>query len=132
MSETQGELQFGDVSEVAKQIRKAIGVGDFEAVQCILPQFDRTDGRIVSIMPPDAAWIDTLKKAPRDILADLGLQCWEKNLWLFPYEWYAYIPDGYEVVDINFDAECFCKGETDNDIRLGALSFGILTEDTPQ
>ena len=127
MSETEAELQFGDVSELTHKIREAIGVGDFELVQVVLPQFDRTDGRLVSITPPDAAWLDTLKHAPLGILADLGLQCWKKNLWLFPAEWYDHIPEGYEIVDICFETECFRRGQTDDDRRFGALSYGILS-----
>ncbi len=131
MSETEAELQFGDVSELAHRIREAIGVGDFETVQVTLPQFDRTDGRIISIGPPDAAWLDMLKKAPLSVLTDLGLQNWDKNLWLFPAEWYDHIPEGYEVVDINFEPESFRKGQTDDDRRGGALAYGILVKDSP-
>ena len=127
MSITEGELQFGDVSELAHKIREAIGVGDFETVECILPQFDRTDGRTVSIAPPNAEWLDSLKNAPLKVLADLGLQCWDKNLWLFPAEWYDYIPEGYEVVDINDETEPFHKGISDDDSRGGALPYGILS-----
>ena len=131
MSETEAELQFGDVSELAHRIREAIGVGDFETVEVSLPQFDRTDGRTISIAPPDAAWLDMLKKAPVSILTDLGLQCWDKILWLFPAEWYDYIPEGYEVVDINLGKELFRRGETDDDRRFGCLAYGILVKDTP-
>lgn len=131
MSETEAELQFGDVSELAHRVREAIGVGDFEAVQCILPQFDRTDGKTISIGPPDAAWLDTLKKAPKKVLADLGLQCWDKNLWLFPAEWYDHIPEGYEIVNINFKTEPFRKGQTDDDRRFGCLAYGMVIKDTP-
>lgn len=129
MSETSSELQFGDVSELAHKVREAIGVGDFETVEVILPQFDRTDKRTISVLPKDAAWLDTLKSAPLDILRDLGLQCWDMNLWLFPAEWYEYIPEGYEIIDLNFNVESFRKGETDNDRRFGVLAYGILVEE---
>lgn len=119
-------LQFGDVSELAHKIREFIGVGDFEEVGVILPQFNRTDNRAVSILPKDAGWLDTLKNAPLSILRDLGLQYWDKNLWLFPAEWYDHIPDRYEVVDINFKTKHFVKGESDDGKRCGALPYGIL------
>ena len=50
-------------------------------------------------------------------------------LMLFPGEWYRHIPSGYEVVDIMFQKEPFCLGETDDDIRYGCLSYGVLAED---
>ncbi len=123
-------LQFGDVSELAHKIRELIGVGDFEEVGVILPQFERTDNRAVSIAPKDAEWLDVLKGAPFSILRDLGLQCWDESLWLFPAEWYDYIPEGYEVVDINLKIEKFIKGETDDDRRYGTLAYGILAKST--
>ncbi len=129
MGETHAELQFGDANELAHKIREFIGVGDFETVELILPQFDRTDNRTISVLPKDAAWLDTLKSAPLDILRDIGLQCWDKNLWLFPAEWYEHIPEGYEIIDINFSAEPFQEGKTDDDRRSGALPYGILVEE---
>lgn len=122
------ELEFGDVSELASKVRELIGVGDFDRVEVAIPQFDRTDNRAVPIKPKDAAWLDTLKKAPLSILRDLGLQNWDGKLWLFPAEWYDYIPDGYEIVSINNKTEKFIKGETDDDRRFGALPYGILAE----
>ena len=125
MSEEHAILTFGDVNELAHKIREFIGVGDFEPVTVLLSQFDRTDNRVVVIHPNNnAEWLDTLKTAPVSILRDLGLQNWDDDLWLYPAEWYDYIPDGYEVIDINGNTECFRKGETDDDRRYGALAFG--------
>ena len=124
MSEEIAGLEFGDVNELAHRIREFIGVGDFEPVTVLLPQFDRTDNRAVPIKPKDAKWLDTLKTAPVSILRDLGLQKWDDDLWLYPAEWYDYIPEGYEIVDINGKTEQFCSGETDDDRRYGALAFG--------
>lgn len=132
MNETHGTLQFGDASELAHKIRELIGVGDFEEVDLLLPQFDRTDGKVVSIMPESAEWLDTLKTAPLAILRDIGLQQWDDEVWLFPAEWYDYIPEGYEVVDINHKTKQFHQGETDDDQRFGCLAFGLSPTPKPE
>jgi hypothetical protein len=128
------ELEFGDANDLANVIRNAIGVGNYEKVNVIFPQFDRTDCKAISPPPDNTGWLDTLKTAPVEILRDLGLQLWsdESNLWLFPAEWYDYIPDGYEVVDISDNTEKFQKGVTDDDRRFGALAFGIIAKGEPK
>lgn len=85
-----------------------------------------------------SAAFDALHKLPDSALRELGLRRWgQKNehpdgsesgpmLWLFPGEWYSSIPQGLPIVDINFRKEKFVPGRTDNDIRFGCLSFGIL------
>jgi hypothetical protein len=45
---------------------------------------------------------------------------------LFPGEWYASIPDGFEVITISGTREKFQPGVTDNDTRYGCLPYGIL------
>jgi hypothetical protein len=123
------ELQFGDVNDFAHQIRELIGTGDFDKVRVVLPEFDRADGKIISIKPKDAAWLDNLKNAPPEILQDIGMQHWEENIWLFPSEWYDHIPDGYDIVTIWNIKEQFHKGVTSDDRRFGALAYGILVSE---
>ncbi len=125
MSEESAILEFGDVSELAHKIRELIGVGDFEPVKVLLPQFDRIDNMAVLIKPKNAKWFDTLKTAPPSILRDLGMQPWDDDLWLYPAEWYDYIPEDYEIVDINGKIGSFHKGKTDDDRRYGALAYGF-------
>ena len=36
------------------------------------------------------------------------------------------LPDGYEVTDIFWEVEPFKRGQTDDDMRFGVLSFGIV------
>jgi hypothetical protein len=50
------------------------------------------------------------------------------TLRLLPGEWYKQIPAGYEIADIFGEREEFAPGITDDDIRFGCLSFGILVE----
>jgi hypothetical protein len=62
-------------------------------------------------------------------LKALGCCIWDNDdngtTWLFPKEWYAFIPDGLPVLDINGETESFKSGVTDDDYRFGCLSFGF-------
>jgi hypothetical protein len=49
----------------------------------------------------------------------------DEEVILIPGEWYRLIPDGFMVTDIFGITEPFIKGETDDDIRFGCLSYGI-------
>ncbi len=119
-------LAFGDTNPIAKKIRELLNVGDFEEIGVILPQFQRTDGRTITYVPTTIAEYDALKTAPNDILRDIGLQKWDETTWLYPAEWYNYIPEGYEVFDIFGKTEQFQKGTTDSDKRFGCLAYGLL------
>ncbi len=119
-------LELGDENPTAKKIRDMLGAGNYEQVRCILPQFEREDGKVITYIPTTIAEYDALKNAPDDILKGIGLQRWGKyDLWLFPAEWYDHIPEGYEIMDIFGKTEEFEKGVTDDDRRFGCLSFGL-------
>jgi hypothetical protein len=125
----EGMLAFGDENPLAAKIRKAMGVGPYEAIRVSTPQFNREDGKQITIFPKDARFLDALKKAPKAILKDCGLRPWgEYDLWLFPAEWYEHIPDGYEITDICGRKEKFKRGETDDDRRFGCLPYGICVK----
>ena len=119
-------LAFGDTNPIAKKIRDMLGVGDYEDVGVVLPQFERTDGKTITYVPTTVAEYDALKKAPEDILKDIGLVNWDGKIWLYPAEWYDYIPEGYEVTNIRGETENFQKGVTDDDIRFGCLAYGLM------
>jgi hypothetical protein len=63
-------------------------------------------------------------------LKELGLRSWEARegltLFLFPGEWYSYIPEGFEVVTLRYNREVFARGVSDDDTRFGYLAYGIL------
>jgi len=118
-------LAFGDTNPIAKKIRDLLGVGDYDEVGCILPQFERIDGRVVTYVPTTIAEYDALKNAPNNILKDIGLSDWDGEIWLYPAEWYDYIPEDYEIIDIWGKTEKFQKGVTDDDRRFGCLAFGL-------
>lgn len=100
-------------------------------IEIITPQFERTDG-ITPALPDDFKSLHLLSK---ETLKQIGCQKWDEPdkdgfvLWLFPADWYDYIPNGLEVIDINNNKETFKHGQTDNDRRFGALSFGFLRKE---
>ncbi len=111
---------------------KALGVKKGESVTFITPQFKRTDGRVVTYQPNTPEEYQALKLMSAENLKKIGCQVWDdedgKVHWLYPHEWYDYIPDGTEIVGIFGNAEIFKKGETDDDIRFGALGYGFLQQ----
>lgn len=94
----------------------------------ITPQFKRTDG--LKVRPPFQEEFLNLRMYGELHLKGLGLQKWEETPeqihWLFPYEWYDFIPEGMEIVDINGEREKFKRGTTDNDMRFGVLAYGFI------
>lgn len=93
------------------------------------PQFERTDGiKPIQLYPNEnESFFDALKSMPHETLIQIGLQLWEEGHYLYPAEWYDFIPDGYMVDSILGNQKPFKHGETDNDMRFGALSFGFKT-----
>jgi hypothetical protein len=93
------------------------------------PQFTRIDGKIVNA-PNEKEWDFIINDASQEQLIELGCQLMEENegktLLLFPGEWYEFIPNGSKLIDIFWSAEVFEKGVTDDDIRYGALAYGVV------
>jgi hypothetical protein len=118
-------LAFSDENSLVAEIRKAIGVGPFDPVECVTPQFEREDGRVPPWTPRTAGEFDSLRTLSDEALKFLCLGRWDEHTWLYPGEWYAFIPDGYEIFDINGDTEKFVGGKTDDDIRFGCLPYGF-------
>jgi hypothetical protein len=124
-------------SLIVKIIRKAVG----EEVDVVTPQFTRPDGEPPPANAPEGfAGFDALRGVDPVQLRAMGMRRWGRQedanekefgpmLWLFPGEWYRFVPDGYTIVDIFFVENKFVLGETDDDIRFGCLSFGILVDE---
>lgn len=103
-------------------------------IEIVTPRFERPKGEPGPTWTPRTRedW-DSLHGRTALDLQEIGLRRWGdvpegsgRVLWLFPGEWYAHIPTGLAVVDIFGAAESFVAGVTDDDIRGGCLSFGIL------
>lgn len=114
-----------------------------EKLTIVTPQFERPKGWPAPASPPaDRAAFDALSTLDRTALLELGLCPWAdataegedaegggvatRTLWLFPSEWYHAIPNGFPIVNIFFARTTFERGVTDDDIRFGALAFGII------
>jgi hypothetical protein len=116
--------------DFAEKLRAALGLKPGEPLNIITPQFQRTDGRIITYIPSTPAEYAAIKTMDSETLKKIGCQVWDKSdrqtHWLFPGEWYAHIPAGTEIVDINGQTEPFEPGVTDDDIRFGALAYGFV------
>lgn len=131
---SKGTLKMSDESEVAAQIREAIGVGPTESVEVVTPQFEREPGAPAPAAPP-TDWY-ALREMDLTALRELGCRAWNdpseiddefggQVLMLFPGEWYWVIPAGFVVTSIFNRDEAFVPGRTDDDTRFGCLSFGV-------
>lgn len=113
-----------------EDFKKAIGLKPGETLQIITPQFTRTDGRTIQWIPKTEREFEALKVMDQANLRLVGCQIWDRKPgsihWLYPSEWYASIPDGYEITDINGTVENFQTGVTDDDIRFGCLAYGFI------
>jgi hypothetical protein len=120
--------------QFAEKLRAAIGAEPGESIEVRTPQFERTDGLTVPKPIMDFAKLPSLFE---ETLKEIGCQKWDDPdkdgnvLWLYPAEWYDHIPDGTPIVDINGQHENFKRGETDDDMRFGALAYGFLRPAQP-
>jgi len=91
-----------------------------------IPHFQRGDGRYIDY-EPDEKLFEVLPRLEEDVLEGLGLQPWdeERQIWLFPVEWYEAIPEGMEIITINEEVKEFDRGEDSKEARFGALPFGV-------
>ena len=119
------KLVPGDCNELSHRIRQAIGADDYEEVEVVLSPHEREDGRMVVYYPTTIEEYDRLKTLPKKLLLDIGLGQWEEGHWLYPWEWYDYIPEGYTITGINGNNEPFQHGKKDNDKRFGLLPYGF-------
>lgn len=107
-------------------------------IQIVTPQFHRDQNDA----PPGCApsnyeqW-EALRHMSSVAWREMGLRSWgtvdedDKNspvLYLLPGEWYQHIPKGFVLVDIFGNEELFKPGQTDDDIRFGCLSYGLLAD----
>jgi len=107
-----------------EQFKLAIGLKDGETISIHTPQFKREDGRVPVANPE----FDLLRKLPKETLIELGMRNWDGRLWLFPYEWFKLIPQGYEVKCIDEEVSAWDVNTHDDDHRAGCLAYGIVPE----
>lgn len=118
-----------DDPDFAAKFMEAIGAKSGDQVNIVTPQFNRVDGLSVPLPICDFSRMPRLAEAT---LKAIGCQKWDDPdkdgnvLWLYPAEWYDHIPDGTITHDINGKIEAFKRGETDDDMRYGALAYGFM------
>jgi hypothetical protein len=149
-------MKSGDQSPFAAMVRAACGFSATDDVEVTTPTFDRPPNWMPAMLPPETpeswkqfqrlsadqlhAWgcrrfapfRDTPPSGNRASHRDAWF--WEAEdgeqatheLWLFPAEWYAAIPAGFPITDINGCIEQFIPGKTDDDRRFGMLAFGLM------
>lgn len=91
----------------------------------------RQDGR--QVLTPagmfSAYHLDTLKFEPHAYLQEMGLGLWEPGHYLFPVEWFDYIPEGYIVHTIEGTTRNFFRNLEGREQRYGMLGFGFKHND---
>ena len=76
-----------------------------------------------------------VKNLPKETLHALGCRHFNTTkhgeLWLFPGEWFAYLPPGLEITNIFGITGTFNPDTTDSDTRMGCLAFGVMLPNDP-
>ena len=124
------KIKFIELDEFLENPHKALGIPENEKLEFRTPQFEREYKLEISFIPKSKEEFDTIRTLSSEVLKKMGVRVWEKNkngevCYLYPDEWYDYIPNGYRILSISGNEEIFTKGETDDDIRFGCLSFGF-------
>lgn len=134
------------IDPIGDAIREAAGAAPEDVVVAVTPQHGRESWAPVPGAPP-VDW-GNLRSMSRIALREMGCRPWNNPddiedddyeddvqtfgagnaLMLFPSEWYDHVPVGFEIVDIFGKTEKFVPGETDDDIRFGCLSYGVLAK----
>ena len=103
----------------------ALGIRDDFRIEIVTPTFDRTDGRVVTYYPRTVEEFNALHNMTDHGLKAIGCGQWDEKTWLYPFEWYWNIPNGYIVHDINDTDKAFKPGVTCDDKRMGFLAYGF-------
>jgi hypothetical protein len=129
MENSMKTINMNDVN-AAEQLLGALDSVPGYTVRIMTPQFERVDGLKVPTPLSDTNFWSTLCDRSDEDLNALGLQKWEEypdgTTWLFPGEWYPNIPEGFVVTGICKETYGFETGVSDNDVRFGALPYGVF------
>jgi hypothetical protein len=116
----------------AEDLATLLGISPGDRIDFYGPQFNRTDGIVPEACPSSPEEWKELHNSTHEALTAKGLGVWDKTdtytHYLFPAEWYNFLPNGLQVTDICGNTEGFQAGVTDDDRRCGMLAFGFLKE----
>ena len=119
-------------ADFINDLANELGVNPGEEIKIITPQFDRTDGFLDHLgdeILSDPYFWSRIVSMDQKQLENLGCCLWDDSgLMLFPYGWYDFIPDGFEMKCIDGSTELMERGKTDNDYRFGCLAYGIIAK----
>ena len=106
------------------------GIQPGETIQITTPTFDRVDD-VKPIEAPSRELFENLHLYEEDDLRKMGLVPFDINedgrmLWLFPGEWFEYIPLNFMVTDIFWKTEPFIREAQSDDTYYGMLAYGIV------
>jgi len=111
---------------VAAAIRRAIGASETEPVAFTHRPISRLPGwPKPTAAPAGFAEFSRLFDMTGEELKALGCGCWDGGLYLFPGEWYDYIPARFPVESTNGTVKKFEHGKTPRDLGFGMLAFGV-------
>lgn len=114
----------------AEKLAGFMGFEKGDVINIITPTFERTDGKEIKYFPCTVQEYEALPKMDEKTLIDIGCQMWDEkdNMihWLYPAQWFEFIPEGFEVYTIGERYVKFNKNTSDNDTRFGALAYGFL------
>lgn len=117
----------------AEDFAKLLGIAPVDEIVFTGPQFERTDGVTVAAPPKTIQEWAELPKLSSEKIREMGIGVWEKENgmthYLFPKEWFNYIPQGLLCTFISGEIEPFDKATTDDDYRFGCLAFGFIVKD---
>jgi len=119
-----------DAKDAADPLIDALGLVKGDTIRVMMPHFDRVDDVKVGVPPKTLEFFNSLCTFSKEQLKECGLQFWDLTvtgeLWLLPYEWYDSIPDGFELTCIDGKIYPFSKETVDDEMRFGALAYGII------
>lgn len=120
------KVQIVDMNGLLEVLKECAGPDG--VIQVMTPQFERTDGRKPLALYPwndQHEFFNALPEMPHEMLIQIGMGVWEPGHYLYPYEWYDFIPENHLVTFIDGSQEPFVQGKTDNDMRYGMLAYGF-------
>lgn len=116
------------ICDLSQALRR-LGVGELQFTE---PLFKRVDGRVIAYRPKSEVEFEALKHLSATSLRHIGCRLWDdfagKRHWLYPPEWYDFIPSGHVIVFTDGRKEMFEHGVTPRFKEIGALAFGFVQE----
>lgn len=116
--------------DLLETIRSALDMDEGEDLIIQTPQFERQDGKDPGDPPLTNSAMNSLRRADKETLAELGMQKWndDTGLWLLPHEWHAHIPKDYPLYSILNKTTTRGDMPATPDKRFGMLSVGIVPD----